>query len=464
MRTSVSQDIPDLERRLTELQSQINRLSLSLHLWHERQDRLLPAEHRLNQLTEQCSEMVDRWTVTGERHAQVVGELEHRLVDLSSTEARVQQDSAERIRDLQRTIEQEWVAMKLAHEEQVKQLREQAASLTEVYVAATTQAVTGLERTDTRLAGMQEHLAALSDQVQLAVAELRTLTRQPQSSPDSTSWPLDGVVRLHNQLRGAGAGGTPEPAPLPAAETRLLPQANDSLSQRIDTLERAMTDGQTELRATADHSARVARFSWAAVALLAIGMAGAGYLVTQLQQQIADAATRVTEAQQRAQAATEAANQQIVAAREDAARQISEARETALKAQTISDVLAAPDLVRFSLVSRDRAAAFAQALWSRSRGLVFSGSRLPAPPPDSTYQLWILTTSDAVSVGTFVPDGSGRFTLATTTPPRVPPPIAGLAVTVERVGGSDRPSGTTLLARAEKRVEESPPSSDPSSR
>lgn len=458
MRWSVSQDIPDLERRLTELQSQINRLSLSLHLWHERQERLQPVEHRLNQLTEQYSEMVDRAAVTGDRHAQMLGELEHRLTDWSTVDTHARDGASARVVDLQRMIEQEWEALKRAHDEPVKQLREQAAALTEVCMTAATQAMSGFDRTEARLADMQtdfrDRLTVLSDQVQLAVAELRTLARPSAAAGGAASWPLDGVVRLHNQLRGADQNGVPsapEPAAMPPQpEVRLLPEAGDALSQRVETLERALIEGQTELRAAAERSTRTTRLWWAAVVLLAIGVGGAAVIVNRLQRQVADATAQVAEAQQRAQAAAEAANRQIVAARQDAARQIDEARETAIKAQTISDVLAAPDLVRFSLVGRDHATAFsALALWSRSRGLVFSGSRLPAPPPDSTYQIWILTTTDPVSVGTFEPDGGGRFTMATTTPPRVPPPIAGLTVTVERVGGSDRPSGATLLARAE---------------
>ena len=112
----------------------------------------------------------------------------------------------------------------------------------------------------------------------------------------------------------------------------------------------------------------------------------------------------------------------------------------------IGDVLAAPDLVRYSLVGRDAlASAFGQVLWSRSRGFVFSASGLPAPPHDATYQIWLLTRTGAVSAGTFVPDSNGRVTLAAT--PKVPPSLLGAIVTMERQGGGDTPSGEPLLAR-----------------
>ena len=453
----MSQDNPDLDRRLTELQAQINRLSLSLHLWHERQERLQPVESRLNYLSEQCSDIIDRWAVAGERQSQVVGELEQRLMDWTTAEARTQQDAA-RMEDLQRVIEHEWSALKEGQEGSANELRDQAARLTEACVVAATQATTGFDRTEARLADLQtdmhDRLTELTGQVQLAVAELKSLAR-PQAGPALTagtgSWPLDGVVRLHNQLRGTVDGAAADgPLLLATPEIRLLPEATAALAERIDTLERALNDGQDEVRRAAERSARTSRLWWAAVVLLAASIGGGSVLVTRLQRQVAEATARVSQAQQQALAVTEAANQQVVAARQDAAQQISDARDTALKAQTISDVLAAPDLVRYSLVSRDPGAGFSgQALWSRSRGLVFSGSRLPAPPPDSTYQIWILTSTDAVSVATFVPDGNGRYTLATSTPPKVAPPIAGLAVTVEHSGGSDHPTGITLLARAE---------------
>lgn len=427
----MSQDGSDLERRLTEIQSQINRLSLSLHLWRERQDRLAPMEARLSQFTEQCSELVDRWAATGERQAQAVDGLEQRISEFNVVDTRAQQEA-------------------------VRQLCDQAASLTEAALTAASTAVSGYDRTEARLASMETDLrhtlTDLSGQVQSAVAELSGLTKpRPQAATGQMpAWPLDGVVRLHNQLREVEDGSDPADLPIAPGRDRLqLPEATAALVDRIETLERTITEGQQE---TAE--SRFGSAAWAAVVLLAVGLAGAGYFVTRLQGQMDAATARMAAAQQTAEAATQAANRQITAAREDAASQIAEARETALKAQTISDVLAAPDLVRYNLVGRQEgrdvpAPYSAQALWSRSRGLVFSGSRLPPPPVDSTYQIWLLTATDPVSAGTFVPDASGRFTMATTTLAKAPPPLAGISVTVERTGGSDRPTGVTLLARAE---------------
>src|SRR5512144_1460140 len=110
----VQQEAPEVERRLTELQSQINRLSLSLHLWQERQDRLL----------------------------------EQRLTDWSAIEARAQKDVSARMRELQETIEHEWSALRQVQQDPNEYLRELGSTL-------------GQKLTD------------LSEQVQAVVTELR---------------------------------------------------------------------------------------------------------------------------------------------------------------------------------------------------------------------------------------------------------------------------------------------------
>jgi hypothetical protein len=455
LRLPVYQEVSEVERRLSELQSQIDRLTLSLHLWREKPEQLQPLERQLSQLAQRGAEIVDRWDSTGERYAQAVTEIEQRLADWDTAEARASESASSRIRELQRLIETEWAALRQIHEEPVKQLREQANNLAEVSMAAAASALGGFERAEARLSGLESdlhrRLNELSSQVQAAVAEVRGSQSRALAS-QAPSWPLEGVVRLHNQLRRAGDPTDAAPEHSMTAERRLaLPEPSTELSERIETLQRDLTERQTEIKQEAERSHRSFRFWRAAILLLMVGGgAAAGIVIARLQQQMGIAQARVVEAETQAQAAVQAADQRIAATRDEAERQIAAARETAVKAQVISDVLASPDLVRYNLAGGDGTTLYrGQVSWSRSRGLIFSGSRLPPPPPNSVYQIWLLTTADPISAGLFVPDAAGRFTLATDTPPPAPRPVVGVSVTIEPAGGQARPQGPALLARAE---------------
>jgi anti-sigma-K factor RskA len=386
-----AEEAPELERRLTELQSQINRLSLSVHLWQERQDRLF----------------------------------EQRLTDWNAVEARAQKDATDRLQELQRTIEHEWQELR-QREDPIQQFRQLEMNLS-------------------------ERLSELSDEVHAAVLELRAVAAERPHTLQTTppSWPLDDVVRLHNQIRESDEAVETGDRALATRPRLQMSEVPAGLSERLNTLEQAINDGQSEIREATERGNRFSRLGWAAIVVLAVGAAASGFFVNRLRHQVNAATVRVSEAEQQAQAATRSATEQISAARDAAAQQIAEARELAVKAQTISDVLAAPDLARYNLVGGDQNVSYsAQALWSRSRGLVFSGSRLPAPPANSTYQIWLLTTGEPMSAGTFVPDASGRVSLAMTPPARVPP-LVGVSVSIEKTGGAERPTGRTVLTRAQ---------------
>ena len=107
---------------------------------------------------------------------------------------------------------------------------------------------------------------------------------------------------------------------------------------------------------------------------------------------------------------------------------------------------AAPDLARIDLAGQPAAPqASARAFWSRSRGLVFTASNLPAPPAGRTYQLWILTAQPApVSAGLLKPDANGRVNAVFETPADLPKPTA-MAVTIEPDGGVPAPTGDKYL-------------------
>ena len=127
-------------------------------------------------------------------------------------------------------------------------------------------------------------------------------------------------------------------------------------------------------------------------------------------------------------------------------RRIADLRRVADAAHSQLAVLVAPDLLRIDLAGQPRAPqASARAFWSRSRGLVFTASNLPAAPAGKTYQLWVLTRQPApISAGLFKPDPSGRVDAMFETPSDLPQPI-GMAVTIEQDGGVPSPTGDKYL-------------------
>jgi hypothetical protein len=181
------------------------------------------------------------------------------------------------------------------------------------------------------------------------------------------------------------------------------------------------------------------------VALVVVVLVVGGVFAWRLQRDVRAAARSAEQSQLQSQNAA-AASRQAAEKQQVADRELLAARDLATRAQTIGDVLAAPDLVRYTMSNRDALpGATGQVLWSRSRGFVFSASGLPAPPANATYQVWLLTRVGAVSAATFVPDAAGRVTVTTT--PNVPRPVVGAIVTAEPKEGARTPSGEPLLAR-----------------
>jgi anti-sigma-K factor RskA len=310
----------------------------------------------------------------------------------SQTPADPSADLDQRMRALEETVSREAQALRRLHEEPMKELQGHAESLTE-----------------------------LSRGLQALLADLR-LTAGTQS-PQSASWPLERVVNLHDELRRTGAGN--------GDRVRLLEAAREEVPAR-----------EVEARKPRPGWVPIAGAAGAIVALVLIV-----FVVRWIENRLNDASARVAAAEQQVLTTTQMANREVTAARQDADRQIAEARQLAQRAETVGVILTAPDLIRFNLTSSETNGSSAQLLWSRTRGLVLSGSRLPAAPPESTYQLWLVTNTQSVGAGLFVPDEAGRATLVVDAPPRVPGPVVGAAVTIEPSGGRSTPTGRTLLAR-----------------
>ena len=462
--------VPGFEQRLADLEAQIDRLSVTLHHWRETQDHLQPMEHRLSHLTEQCAEILEQWTATGARHAHAVGELEARLTGWSDVETRLQREASSRFQALERVIEHEWSFLRHLHEEPAKQLQAQADSLTELCVAAAGSAQTGIERAEARLAALETELhrrmAELSRDVHSAVADLRQRVDTNALRGPANPWPLEEVTRLHNELREMGDGRPGAQVidhPGQAVSTALIGRGSAPTDVAGDEVGGPrfgpIDSGEPPRSATesTDTSARWWRTDrrWAAaIVAMTVGVAVAIAFAISFYRQAGSAAARASDAQQQAERVANVADRQIAAARADAAQQIAQARDTAAKAQVTSDVLASSDLLRFNVVGGSADARFSgQLLWSRSRGVVFTASRMPPPSAGNTYQIWLRTTAEPVSLGTFKPDNSGRVTVATDTAPAVPRPVTGVTVTLEPEPGRPAPSGPVVLARAQPVVQ-----------
>jgi len=386
------QEDPGLEQRLSRFEAQLDRFSLALHQW-QNQDPTQPASPP---------------------------------------------DVDQRIRTLEETLDREAHALRQMHEEPLKQLQAQAASLKDLCAAAN-HSVTGLDRAESRLAELQGNVSLLvnelSRSLQALVSELHnggTHAMAPRGA--GAAWPLDRVVDLHDELRRTGNGST-------GISTRELPGETARgvfPPMPVDHEEAWSVDSWLRQRRWWYIAGTVVA---AAIVLLTVD------LVRRIEARLNDASARVASAERQVVATTQLANQEVIAARQDAHRQITEARQLAQRAETVGAILTAPDLVRINLASTAANGSSAQVLWSRTRGLVLSGSRLPAAPPDSTYQLWLVTGTQSISAGLFVPDAVGRASLVVDAPPKVPGPVAGAAVTIEPKGGRLTPSGQPLLSR-----------------
>jgi hypothetical protein len=220
---------------------------------------------------------------------------------------------------------------------------------------------------------------------------------------------------------------------------------NAEIAGRLRVLERALDERDAETRQAAAQTARATAVSRMAVIGLGLVVVLTAGFAFWMQNQVR---VRVEDADRRSREATDVAARETAATREQAAREIASARELASRAQVVSAVLAAPDLVRFSLVSTDQGSAgSAQALWSLTRGFVLSGSRLSPVPEGKSYQVWLLARGQAVNVGTLTPDDTGSATLAVAAPSTTLP-VFSVVVSLEPTGGSARPDGPPVLVRS----------------
>jgi hypothetical protein len=109
-------------------------------------------------------------------------------------------------------------------------------------------------------------------------------------------------------------------------------------------------------------------------------------------------------------------------------------------------VLTAADAIELRLVGQSPARqSSARAFVSRTRGLLFAASNLPALPAGRTYQIWYLTRGAPISAGLVQPDAQGNATESFGVPADLAAP-AGMAVSLEPDGGVPAPTGAIYLA------------------
>ncbi len=134
-----------------------------------------------------------------------------------------------------------------------------------------------------------------------------------------------------------------------------------------------------------------------------------------------------------------------VARLQETQQQLQAANGATSTARASLALLTAPDARELRLNGQPVApAARGRAFVSRSRGLLFAATNLPALPDNRTYQLWFLTPGAPVSAGLLRPDEQGSVTARFDVAPDAPEPT-GMAVSIEPEGGVAAPTGALYL-------------------
>jgi len=144
---------------------------------------------------------------------------------------------------------------------------------------------------------------------------------------------------------------------------------------------------------------------------------------------------RVTLAQQRA--LVEANGQETAQLHDALARQ-----------RGVIEVLTAPGLrVGYLRQAKSGVPTEGHVLWNeRKKAWLFYAFGMPPPPPGKEYQVWFMTEQEGpVSAGLFTPDQSGTGWVLAAPPSKLFGEIKAAAVTLEPVGGLQKPSGEMYL-------------------
>ena len=439
-------ELPELEQRLSNLQSQVERL------WKKAEANVPPIEQRLAAMADQYAEYLKRWAATVERHTNAVAQLETYANEWKDASVRVRQETADRLHELETTIEREWDTLRRMQEEPIREIREQAESLTQVSLAMANASQQGVERAEARFAAFETEvhlrLNELTRELTAAVAEMKArVDRQAGPRDPSSQWSLDDVTKLHGQLREGTRGTGQVPHTIESSAVTAVRELPPPPSSSPATAGERREPARVALGGRPVHH-DVGAWSGSIPTKWVIGALGVAVLLAgifgwRLQDQVKTAAERARIAELSSKAVVADATRQAEVAREEAAQQMAEAREMVAQSQRVSAVMAAPDLIRFRLAGSDGASG--QALISRSQGLIVSGSRLPSAPPNHILVAWLLTPTEPVKAGTLTPSGDGAAKLVDQTP-AVPRRIVGVWVTPEPSESTGAPSGVHMLS------------------
>jgi len=408
------------DRPLDQLHSVVRHL-LETH------EQIHRTQERLDQMTQECAAIMARWSRLDEQHARALADIEH---------------SAKRVQRIERNLQQGAAPETAEGEPQTPPpttaLGQAAAALSALLDA--------FERVEGRLAAREQELGRWMADMQ---RELRASARQlpgAASRDADAAWPLDNVLQLHQQLRDQQTG----PAPAGEAARPESSGAERGLAPRLIDRRAPQPSPDRPSDIPPPGASSGARRVWLWGAAAAVVILAVIYFI-QIKSASAHAVVRAEAAEQQLQTARQESRRELDALRESAKNETSAIREAASKAKVTADILTAPDLLRFDVVGQaDLARARGQALVSRSRGIVFTASRLPSPPRGSVYEVWLLTTAAPVRVASIEPDAQGRVSYASDTIPPVPGRIVGLVVSRGAPGGHDLSSAQIALAKPPK--------------
>lgn len=233
-------------------------------------------------------------------------------------------------------------------------------------------------------------------------------------------------ARALARVAAGRAASAPDEEPSPGVRDGLMAAASGSAAPR--TAGRVETPVAVPVAPPSSWTSRAGWLVAAAALLLAAYLTWDGL---RLRDRVATLSAELAEARA------------LVAASETRTADLQRAADRGTSAMA---VLTAPDLARIDLAGQpDAPDARAVAYWSRARGMVFTASKLPPPPPATTYQVWVVTAGPVpISAGLIEPDITGQVDVVFATPGDIPQPVA-IVVTLEPAGGVPSPTGARYL-------------------